>query len=138
MASGRRAAERLVNGETNIDFGLAWICVGLIAGAPLALGFVRAAWLGGYASLERRLLRLAHVACVMLGALNVVFGMLACDMPAQDVPGPVVERSLIAGAVLMPLVLVASVRFRRALWALPVPFTLFTGGAVALFCSRMT
>lgn len=127
-----------MNGEENIAFGLAWICVGLIAGAPLALGFLRATWLGGYSSLERRLLRLAHVACIMLGLLNVVFGMLVRDLPAQDAPARIVQQSLIAGAVLMPLVLVAGVRFRRALWALPVPFTLFAGGAVALFCSRVT
>ena len=64
-----------MNPSINITFGWIWISVGLLAGAPMARAFFEPEWLGGFASRERRLLRLAHVAFIALGLLNVVGAM---------------------------------------------------------------
>lgn len=78
-----------------------WVLVlaGLVAGLLLGLGFHREEFLGGYASLRRRLVRLGHVALVALGALNVLWAMSASSLGAPALAG----RLFIAGSFLMPL-----------------------------------
>lgn len=122
--------------DANVTFGFLWICVGLLLGAPMALAFLRPSWLGGYGSLERRLLRLAHVAFVMLGLLNIVYGH-AMNLGAVSIAfqSPVCV-SLFAGSVLMPLCLLAGILWRKALWSLPVPFLLVFSGAVCAAAGR--
>jgi hypothetical protein len=120
----------------NITFGLIWILVGLAVGAPMARALFEPGWLGGYASLERRLLRLAHVAFIALGSLNVVLGM-ALQSRAVTVPAEAFTCAALAGgALLMPLFLLASMRVRAVLWALPIPFLLFFGGTIELALGR--
>jgi hypothetical protein len=125
-----------VSPALNVTFGLVWICVGLALGAPMARAFFEPAWLGGYASLERRLLRLAHVAFVALGLLNVTLGG-ALESGVVVAPSEALAcASLVAGAFLMPLLLLASIRSRAVLWALPVPFLLVFAGTIDLAIGR--
>jgi hypothetical protein len=122
--------------STNITFGLIWICVGLAVGAPMARAFFDPGWLGGYGSLERRLLRLAHVAFVALGMLNVVLGV-ALQCRAISAPAEALAcTALASGALSMPLFLLASMRFRAVLWALPIPFLLVFGGTIGITLGR--
>lgn len=53
----------------------AWIAVltGFVSGAVIGLGFHHAAFLGGYGSWPRRLLRLAHIACFGMAFVNLAF-----------------------------------------------------------------
>jgi hypothetical protein len=96
-----------VNPACNVTFGLIWILAGLAVGAPMARAFFQPDWLGGYGSLERRLLRLAHVAFVALGAWNILAGM-ALEEGAMRAPSEtLVCLSLILGALLMPLFLLS-------------------------------
>jgi len=125
-----------MSASSNITFGLVWICIGIAAGAPMARAFFEPAWLGGYASLERRLVRLAHVAFVALGLLNVVFG-LALQSESLRAPSQTFACAALAGgALLMPLLLLTAVRLRAALWVLPIPFLLVFGGTVELALGR--
>ncbi len=57
----------------NETFG--WISVlgGLGMGLSMGLKFQREEWLGGYNAFPRRMVRLAHVALVALGMLNIQF-----------------------------------------------------------------
>lgn len=127
-----------MNPSLNITFGLIWIVVGLAVGAPMARAFFEPGWLGGYGSLERRLLRLAHVAFVALGLLNVVFG-IALQSHAISAPAESLACTALAGgALLMPLFLLAAMRLRAVLWALPIPFLLVFGGTVGLAIGRFT
>ena len=117
--------------DANITFGFAWICVGILLGAPMALSFLHADWLGGYGSLDRRLLRLAHVAFIMLSLLNVIYGYAWKTGSLGTFPQRAASAGLIAGAVLLPLTLLAGIRVKRLLWFLPVPFTL-------VFCAMLS
>jgi hypothetical protein len=102
----------------------------------MARAFFQPGWLGGYGSLERRLLRLAHVAFVALGLLNVVVGIgLRTGMIAAPAEG-FVCLALALGALLMPLFLLVAMRLRAALWALPVPFLLVFIGTIGLALGR--
>jgi hypothetical protein len=84
-------------------FGWSLVLLGFSSGALLGLGFHREAFLGGYGSFRRRLVRLGHVACVMLGILQ----MLVALSPAAASTGPLAgacAAAWIAGALAMPLV----------------------------------
>ena len=61
----------------NEAFGWAWIAIGFVGGFLLGTRFHDDGFLGGYGSWARRLLRLGHIACVALGALNILFAVSA-------------------------------------------------------------
>ena len=110
--------------DWNMVAGWTGMFVGLLAGASIGLFFHQESFAGGYASFRRRLMRLGHVAFFGLGILNVLYA-LTLDFMAVELRFPVLaSSSLIAGAVLMPLVcfLTAWRRAFRHLFALPVIF----------------
>lgn len=51
------------------------VLAAFVSGALMGLSFHREKFLGGYASFQRRMLRLGHVALAALGMLNVVFSL---------------------------------------------------------------
>ncbi len=83
--------------------GWTLVLAAFVSGAVLGLGWHREAFLGGYASFRRRVIRLGHVAFAALGLMNVVFSL--SPLPA---PGTAAARAasicFIAGGVLMPAV----------------------------------
>jgi hypothetical protein len=103
----------------NWAFGWSWILMGFISGTVIGTRFHSDEFLGGYASLPRRLVRLGHICFVALGALNILFAL----SPLPNVFAPrVASLAWIAGAVLMPAVCFLSAwreRF-RAMFFLPV------------------
>jgi hypothetical protein len=106
----------------NLWVGWLAILVGLLAGAGIGLFFHDETWLGGYASWRRRMLRLAHVALVGTGLLNIAFGLL----PARGGSSPFGPRCasvlFAAGAVAMPLACLLSAwrKEMRHLFFIPV------------------
>ena len=83
--------------------GWALVLAGFLSGAAVGLGFHREAFLGGYASFRRRLLRLGHVALVALGVLNLLFAL----SPSPAAGSRLAElggAAFLAGGVLMPAV----------------------------------
>lgn len=107
-----------------ILFGWLWMIPGLLLGAWMGLHFHKPDWLGGYASWERRMLRLAHVASIALGALNVLHGL-------RPLGGTAGSALLVAAAVTMPLACLASAWRPRLRALFPVPVAALVG-AVAL------
>ena len=104
---------------------LAWcagwtlVLTGFASGATLGLYFASESFLGGYASWRRRLLRLGHVACVMLGILQMLFAL----SPAAHAPHAMSIAVLwLVGAISMPVVcaLAAWKQPLRALFPVPV------------------
>lgn len=76
----------------NLVVGWSSMAAGVMSGAWIGLFVARDAWLGGYSSFRRRMLRLGHVACFGIGILNVLFALtvLAAPMPhAAQVAGSV-------------------------------------------------
>ena len=103
-------------------------------GAGMAGGAVLGMWsFGGpvappagfaaYDDLPRRLLRLAHIACVMLPVLNLLY------VPGirRSRWGPGLRRKacalLLFGTVALPALLALAAAWPPALWSLPLPVT---------------
>ncbi|MCB9838255.1 MAG: hypothetical protein H6813_02860 [Phycisphaeraceae bacterium] len=112
----------------------AWIAVltGFVSGAVIGLGFHHAAFLGGYGSWPRRLLRLAHIACFGMAFVNLAFVLTLAtvgDLPNSIFASPL----LLVGTVGMPVVC-ALAAWRKPLRNLfPVP-VLALLGAASLVC----
>lgn len=86
----------------NETFGWISVLAGLGLGLYMGVKFQREDWLGGYNAFPRRMVRLAHVALVALGMLNIQF---AHSLPRLEL-GPraagVASVALMAAAILMP------------------------------------
>lgn len=111
----------------NEAFGWIWVLIGLLSGLALGLGFHRDDWLGGYASLRRRLIRLGHISFLGLGFLNLLFALTA---PRIHLSAPwlsAASAALIVGGVSMPACC-ALMAWRRSLhlvFAIPVTSLIF-------------
>src|SRR5215471_5817286 len=83
----------------------AWLGIlfGFASGLALGLFFQRDDWLGGYASLKRRLYRLGHISCFGLGAVNLFFYFTALSLPAVGRALAIAAWAFIAGAISMPI-----------------------------------
>ena len=81
-----------------------WISVlgGLAMGLVIGMKFQREDWLGGYTAFPRRMVRLAHVAMVALGMLNIQFAQSAERMNLSLGVAEAASLAFIAAAVLMP------------------------------------
>src|SRR5882724_11824683 len=114
---------------------VAWVAIllGFASGLALGLFFHQENWLGGYASLKRRLYRLAHISFFGLGAVNFLFYLTALQLP-MSTPGMVIASSaFIFGAASMPICCLLRAHFPRTqpLFALPVG-SLLLGGALTV------
>lgn len=106
----------------NEVFGWIWITGGMATGVWLGLRFRDERWLGGYSSWARRMVRLGHIAMIMLGVLNVLFASSAARLGLGEMWMWVASVGWIAGGVLMPSVCFLSALRQRfaVLFALPV------------------
>ena len=105
----------------NLFAGWLGILLGVLFGTALGLRFQEEAWLGGYGSWPRRMLRLAHVSFFGLGFLNIAFGLTARELGLLgQVAWP--AALLLTGAASMPLICcLAAVRPScRQFFVLPV------------------
>ncbi len=87
-----------------INLYTAWIglLLGCLAGAIPGLFFYRNDWLGGYASWERRMIRLGHISFFGIGSLNLAFALTAQTL---DLGTELQTTSiLLLGAASMPVV----------------------------------
>ncbi len=81
-----------------------WLFVlgGLVMGLVMGLKFQREDWLGGYGAFPRRMVRLAHVALVALGMINIQFAQSAARLHLDSRLESVASTAFIAAAALMP------------------------------------
>lgn len=81
-----------------------WTCMvaGALSGAAIGLFFHREDWMGGYASLRRRMIRLGHIAFFGLGFLNVLFALSVTAVPLPPSYGRYASMGFAAGALTMP------------------------------------
>jgi hypothetical protein len=87
----------------NLLVGWIAILIGLLAGAGIGMFFQNDAWLGGYASWRRRMLRLTHISLVGTGLLNLAFALSAGALHL-DPPPLLGSVLLVVGAATMPSV----------------------------------
>lgn len=116
-----------------LSLKLGWMLVlaAFVSGAGIGLFFHRENWLGGYASLRRRMLRLGHIALAALGLLNIAFATTPINaIESRFVP--VAAALLGAGAILMPIVCFLTawkVSFRHLFF---LPVLALTGGVIVI------
>ena len=122
----------MIAGEINILFGWAWMCVGFLSGMILGLRAEGEQWLGGYDSLTRRYLRLAHVAFVALSIINVLYGK---ELGTIDLPNHfknIGSALMIFGAAGVPLACISAAFLRKTRYLLPVPAAAVLIGVIIL------
>lgn len=122
----------MIAGKINIVFGWAWMCLGLIFGMVLGMWAEREKWLGGYASLTRRYLRLAHVAFIALSIINILYGK---ELGVIDLPMSIKNIGsylMIFGTAGVPLTCISAAFFRRTRYFLPLPALAVLAGTLIL------
>ena len=111
----------MISGEINILFGWAWMCVGFISGMTLGMWAEGEKWLGGYASITRRYLRLGHVAFIALSIINILYGreLGSAGLPfcVKTIGSPL----MIFGAAGVPIACIFTAFYRKAKYFLPLP-----------------
>lgn len=113
----------------------AWtgVLLGFISGMIIGLFFHRENWLGGYASLQRRMYRLGHISFFGLGAVNLMFYLTArvCGLNGNLLE--IAAWSFLAGAVSMPVccVIMAHAPRLHMIFAVPV-ISLLVGATLTL------
>jgi hypothetical protein len=117
----------------NLFVAWIWILAGFGSGALLGLRFAREQWLGGYASLRRRMYRLGHISFFGLGFLNLMFFLTVKAVPGFE--GPMLTLAswlLVLGALTMPACCLALAHHPNAkpqnLFSVPVGSLLVGGG----------
>jgi hypothetical protein len=97
------------------------LLAGFVSGAAMGMRFHREDFLGGYASLRRRLVRLGHIALAVIGLINVVYSLSPWPVSGNwQARGA--AAGLIVGGVTMPAVCFLSAwRISwRSLFVIPV------------------
>lgn len=109
----------------------AWVgfFCGALCGAALGLFFHDDAWLGGYGSWRRRLLRLGHIAWFGLGLVNVAYVASLRALPLAG-PSPWPGRLFIAALFTMPAVCYLTAWRKPLRHLFPLPVVCFLAGTV--------
>jgi hypothetical protein len=103
-------------------------------GAVLGLKFHGEDWMGGYASLKRRLYRLGHVSFFGLAIINLLFFFTATYLSLDGACILVASWGFVIGAISMPVccLIMAHHPGLKALFVLPVS-SLIIAGALTLW-----
>ncbi|MHC5068317.1 MAG: hypothetical protein ACYTF0_06980 [Planctomycetota bacterium] len=117
----------------------AWFLVsaGIVSGAIIGLNFAQADWLGGYHSWRRRLLRLGHIACFGMAALN---GAYAATMHGLTIgsAGIIGSWALISAGITMPLCCALSAWRQPLRHLFPIPVVSSTIGCTCALITLIT
>jgi len=119
-------------GQVNILFGWAWMCVGFLSGMILGLRAEGEQWLGGYVSVTRRYLRLAHVAFVALSIINILYGKELGTIDLSNHIKNIGSALMIFGAAGVPLACISAAFLRKTRYLLPVPAAAVLIGVIIL------
>jgi len=119
-------------GEINVIFGWAWMAAGFIAGMAMGFWAEKEDWLGGYGSLTRRYLRLAHIAFIALAIINILYGTELDSVGISESLKRLGSYLMLFGAVGMPLICVFAAFWRKIKYLLPLPASALLAGVVIL------
>jgi hypothetical protein len=114
----------------------AWlgILLGFLSGMVLGMFFHDEKWLGGYASLKRRMYRLGHISFFGLGAANFFFYFTAQQFNPGDQWAALASNAFLLGAITMPICCVIMAHFPKAHLIFSVPVvSLMLGATLTVF-----
>src|SRR5208337_2161644 len=119
--------------NSNLFLAWLWILLGFFSGMVLGMFFHGEKWLGGYASLKRRMYRLGHISFFGLGVLNLLFVLTVRNLSLGGTLTHFASLAFIIGAVAMPVCCVVMAHFPKThlIFAVPV-VSLITGGVLTL------
>src|SRR3954453_24160936 len=112
----------------NLLVGWTIIVSGAVSGAGIGLFFHQENWMGGYASLRRRMTRLGHISFFSLGIINGLFALRLNAMPITLPCARFGSAGFAIGAVTMPACCFLSAGRPAVRDLVPVP-------VVALLCA---
>ena len=120
--------------QINLVLAWFWMFLGFASGLYLGSHFHQENWLGGYASLKRRLYRLCHISFFGLGAVNLMFYLTARSFTHAGLAVTVASWGFLVGAITMPAccLLMAHWPRLRLLFTVPV-LSLLLAGALTLW-----
>ncbi|MFC1866181.1 hypothetical protein ACFLYB_05675 [Chloroflexota bacterium] len=108
-------------GEVNVIFGWIWMCLGFIFGMTLGLWSDGEKWLGGYASVARRYLRLGHVAFIALPIINILYGKELALVDLGNTLKYIGSYMMIFGAIGIPITCISAAFIRKTRYFLTLP-----------------
>ena len=113
------------------------ILLGILLGLYMGVKFRSDNWLGGYGALSRRMVRLAHVALIALGMLNIVAAQSLSESHLSGIAVTIASWTMIASVPLMPVCCLAVAGgcrrfeiFIAPVLTLLIALTLIIGGLV--------
>ena len=123
---------------TDANILAAWLGIlcGVVGGAAAGLFFHDEAWLGGYGSWRRRLVRLGHISFFGIAFLNLAFAVTARQRgwtPASPAPG----IALAAAQGLMPLTCFLAAWRKQWRHAFGVPVACVLVGVVGILLGKV-
>ena len=91
--------------DPHLNLVAAWvgIMLGFVSGMVLGMFFHHEGWLGGYASLKRRMYRLGPIALFALGTMNLLFWLTVKNLPVSGALAGWASGLFVLGAATMPL-----------------------------------
>jgi len=95
-------------GLVNIKFGWCWLFAGILMAMWLGIFAFKADWLGDYASLQRRFLRLAHISFMALSLTSVLYGICIDSSRLSVLMKTIGSYSMIIAAIFMPTICLLS------------------------------
>ncbi|PYQ48677.1 MAG: hypothetical protein DMF59_15320 [Acidobacteria bacterium] len=87
----------------NLMAGWISMVAGATSGATIGLFFHKEQWMGGYASLRRRMIRLGHIAFFGLGIINVLFALSLAAIPIPARFAGFASAGFVVSLVTMPV-----------------------------------
>jgi hypothetical protein len=107
--------------DPNLLAGWIAFLAGILSGALMGLWFHDEAWLGGYGSFRRRMIRLGHISFFGLGLLNVVFALTSALVPFPPLIEEISSKGLLLGLVSMPACCFLSACRKQLRVLFPIP-----------------
>jgi hypothetical protein len=116
----------------NLIGGWVGMLAGVVSGAVIGLFFHREDWMGGYQSYRRRLTRLGHISFFGLAFVNLFFATTAGELLLSGTFLWLASRTLIVGAITMPLCCFLSAWRKPWRHLFPVPVLAVTTGILSI------
>jgi hypothetical protein len=124
--------------QFNLVVGWTSMLAGALSGAGIGLFFHNDHWLGGYATLRRRMVRLGHISFFGIGILNVLFAMSLVALPVPVLHARVGSIGLLVAAVMMPLSCFLTAWRTPSRFLFPIPVAGVLLGVLALLAGWAT